>query len=100
VGVPLPLDNPSLKDFRLHAPQHSAKQAQEMQPWEWYNLLQVHSVSSGPTRIFVAFVMLMSMSCMRFVHFQRTTFTGIDEILVSMRCSQGKRRVQGARPRL
>ena len=98
LGVSLPIDHVLVRPFRLHAPGHSSKQADELQPWEFLNLLQIAHDLRGAPRLVAALVILSAASCIRFAHLQRSVFVRAEPTFLEFQCLQGKSRRQGTRP--
>jgi hypothetical protein len=93
----LPLDRHLCAKFKLHADSHSVVQAEELQPWEFHNMVAVALRSTGTLHILYVINVFVAMACVRFEHIQRSGVSKSEPVPV-FACSKGKRRVQGARP--
>lgn len=98
LGFELGLNDPGLADYRFFTPGHVQTQAEEFQPWEFWRLLHLCHVLTGPMQMFASMVLTLLGICIRFAHAQRSVFVSIDALHVKGCCSMGKRRVQGSRP--
>ena len=97
-GLSWALDHFTCKPYRFHAPQHRATQAAELEPWEFINLLQLTASSRGTRQLLLSFLMLTTVSCMRFEHLQRSEFKADKGDWLEFWCREGKARRKGARP--
>lgn len=96
LGALLPVEHVLVRPFRLHAPGHSSRQADE--PWEFLNLLQLALDLRGAPRLVADLVILSAASCIRFAHLQRSVFVRAEPTFLEFQCLQGKSRRQGTRP--
>ena len=87
-----------VKPHRFHGPNHTGRQATELAPWEFANLLLAARRAQGTKLMLILFFIQGAISCIRFEHFQRSRVTQVFEKYVEFECSKGKRRKQGARP--
>ena len=87
-----------VKPHRFHGPNHTGRQATELAPWEFANLLLAARRAQGTKLMLILFFIQRAISCIRFEHFQRSRVTQVFEKYVEFECSKGKRRKQGARP--
>ena len=99
MGCTFPMDNFMIRPYRLQQPSHTAIQSKELEPWEFFNMLVMWLSSSGTLRFLHSLQLALAGSCVRWEHVQRSSCLFLDEHQPAMfRCSQGKRREQGARP--
>eukprot|EP00435_Cladocopium_sp_Y103_P019698 s1670_g4.t1 len=82
---PTPLQ---LADFLREAP--------ELEPWEFINLLTLLKQSHGAHRVLVAQMLMVALGCIRFEHLQRSHFVGTVGPALEFDCAQGKARKQGS----
>ena len=68
------------------------------QPWEFVNLVLLAVSQKGTNFILRAFIIMTAVSCIRFEHIQRSTWTAHHESWPEFWCCQGKKRIRGARP--
>ena len=54
---------------------HTAKQAAELQPWEFLNLVRVSGELTGTLKMLALFMLQAAVSRIRFEHFGRSSFT-------------------------
>ena len=87
-----------VKPHRLHAVTHAGKQAVELAPWEFFNLLLAASKAKGTRLVLLCFMLLSAVSCIRFEHVQRSRLVKVHVNYLEFYCSKGKSRRQGARP--
>ena len=87
-----------VKPHRYHHPLHTGVQKDELEPWEFVNLVLTAAQTRGTKQILAAFMLQAAVSCVRFEHFQRSTMTGGNDKWLQFHCSQGKSRRNGARP--
>ena len=73
MGVCLPTEHVLIRPFRLHSPGHASRQAEELQPWEFLNILEITRDLSGSPRLLACFVIMSASSCIRFIHLQRSS---------------------------
>ena len=90
--------HPLVSAYRFHAVHHSARQAIELQPWEFINLLLLLEKARGIHKIILALMVMSATSCIRWEHIQRSKFVSTQAGWLEMHCAQGKTRKQGARP--
>ena len=87
-----------VRPHRFHGPNHTGRQALELQPWEMANLLLLARRAQGTKLVLVLFFIQSAISCIRFEHFQRSRLIQTHPKFVEFECSKGKRRKQGSRP--
>ena len=87
-----------VRPHRFHGPNHTGRQAVELQPWEMANLLLLAGRAQGTKLVLVLFFLQSAISCIRFEHFQRSRLIQAHPTFVECECSKGKRRKQGSRP--
>ena len=84
--------------FRFHAAAHESRQAPELQPWEFINLLLLLTKSSGSHKALLSMFLMAAMSCIRWEHLQRSSLVESRSLCLEFRCRQGKARKKGSRP--
>ena len=87
-----------VKPHRLHAATHAGKQAVELAPWEFFNLLLAATKAKGTHLIILCFMLLSAVSCIRFEHVQRSRLIKVHHKYLEFWCTRGKSRKKGARP--
>jgi len=87
-----------IKPYRLHSVNHTGKQAVELAPWEFYNLVISAAKAAGTRLVLLCFMIMSAVSCIRFEHVQRSRLVKVHPKYLEFRCSQGKHRKNGARP--
>ena len=97
-GAHFPMDHWATKHFRFHAVHHTGRQAPELEPWEFTNLLLLMKRSQGTHRVLVAMMLMAALGCIRFEHLQRSKFVTTHGPSLEFQCAQGKARKKGARP--
>ena len=97
-GAQFPMDHWATKHFRFHAVHHTGRQAPELEPWEFVNLLLLMKKSQGTHRVLVAQMLMAALGCIRFEHLQRSKFVTTHGPSLEFQCAQGKARKKGARP--
>ncbi|CAE7335732.1 unnamed protein product, partial [Symbiodinium sp. CCMP2456] len=97
-GVGWPLLHFLVCPYKLVSCEHAAKQAKELEPWEFLNLLMLAEELTGPCRILVSFVLQSAVSCIRFAHVQRSKLIAAHSGWLEYECSMGKSRRGGCRP--
>jgi len=97
-ALPFELDHWLLQPYKLFPLNHAIQQKQELQPWEMVNLLLRLRQASGTHLLLLAMFVWAATSCIRFEHFQRSSFVGEADTFLIFKCSQGKARRQGTRP--
>ena len=97
-ALPFELDHWLLQPYKLLPVNHAVQQKQELQPWEMMNLLLRLRQASGTHLLLLAMFLWAATSCVRFEHFQRSSFVGEADTFLIFKCSQGKARRQGTRP--
>ena len=97
-ALPFELDHWLLQPYKLLPLNHAIQQKQELQPWEMVNLLLRLRQASGTHLLLLAMFVWAATSCIRFEHFQRSSFVGEADTFLIFKCSQGKARRQGTRP--
>ena len=97
-ALPFELDHWLLQPYKLLPVNHAIQQKQELQPWEMVNLLLRLRQASGTHLLLLAMFVWAATSCIRFEHFQRSSFVGEADTFLIFKCSQGKARRQGTRP--
>ena len=98
LGAGFPFDHWMVKPFRFNSAAHAGRQAPELEPWEFVNMLMLLQRLTGTHKLLAALILMTAVSCIRFEHVQRSTFTAFRESWIEMNCSQGKSRKKGARP--
>ena len=84
--------------FRFHAAAHESRQAPELQPWEFMNLLLLMVRSSGSHKALLCMFLMAAVSCIRWEHLQRSTLVENRALCLEFCCKQGKARKKGSRP--
>lgn len=97
-GASFPMDHHLVSPYKFHAVTHTSRQAPELQPWEFINLLFLAGRALGSHKILLSWMIMAATSCIRWEHVQRSTFVAKHKAWLEFRCSQGKSRRQGARP--
>ena len=97
MGACLPTEHVLIRPFRLHSPGHVSRQAEELQPWEFLNILELARDLHGSPRILACLVIMSAVSCIRFVHLQRSSFVRATPDFLEFLCRKGKSRRQGSR---
>ena len=98
LGVPFDIEHFLVKPYRLHAPGHVQKQREELQPWEFANMLICAASLTGCPRALASFCILAAAVCVRFRHLQRSTLVQDHGDWLEFKCSMGKSKKQGVRP--
>ena len=98
LGAQFPMDHWLVAPWRLHAGDHQGRQAVELPPWEFLNLVRWAGKLHGTHPLVVAFILMICVSCIRWEHIQRSHFVRKHEGWIEFYCRQGKSRRQGARP--
>ena len=93
----LPLDHHLCLKFRLRDINHQTVQAQEMLPWEFFNMVVVAQRSTGSIQTIYNDTIFITLGCVRWEHVQRSSVVSGGDSPV-LHCSKGKARSQGARP--
>ena len=76
----------------------TAKQAPELEPWQFYNMAMLIPKCTGTLSVMASAVLSVTMGCIRFEHIQRSQYVSSNANYHIFNCAMGKRRVQGARP--
>ena len=97
-AIPFDLDHWLLQPYKLLPIDHAVQQKQELQPWEMINLLLRLRQAKGTHLLLLAMFIWAATSCIRFEHFQRSSFVGEADAFLIFKCAQGKARRQGTRP--
>ena len=97
MGACLPTEHVLIRPFRLHAPGHVSGQAEELQPWEFLNILEITRTLVGSPRILACLVIMSAASCIRFAHLQRSSFVRANSEFLEFLCRKGKSRRGGSR---
>ncbi|CAE7257437.1 unnamed protein product [Symbiodinium microadriaticum] len=97
MGACLPTEHVLIRPFRLHSPGHVSRQAEELQPWEFLNILELTRDLQGSPRVLACLVIMSAVSCIRFAHLQRSTFVRATPDFLEFLCRKGKSRRQGSR---
>ena len=84
--------------FRFHAAAHESRQAPELQPWEFMNLLILMSRASGAHKALLGMFIMAAISCIRWEHLQRSQLVEARAFCLEFCCRQGKARRKGSRP--
>ena len=98
LGAAFPIDHWMVRPFRFNSSAHAGRQAPELEPWEFTNILLLLQRLTGTHKLLAAMVLLTAVSCIRYEHVQRSTFVAFHDSWVELVCSQGKARKKGARP--
>ena len=98
VGVPFPLDDPSVCVWAQPKPGHSVHQQTPLPLMIFCRLLQLASSASGSIRKFTLWALLPLFACLRFKHLNMSTDLRREGSFLRATCPQGKRRVQHTRP--
>lgn len=86
------------KSFKFHAQAHTSRQAPELEPWEFVNMLELFYKARGTQKLLLAMVLMPACACIRYEHLQRSSLVRNHGHWVEFHCSQGKARRFGARP--
>ena len=97
-GAAFPMAHHLVAPFRFHAASHTSRQAPELEPWEFVNLLLAWERARGTHKVILGIILMAAVSCIRWEHLQRSTYLASHSGWLEFQCSQGKRRRQGARP--
>ena len=97
-GAAFPMAHHLVAPFRFHAASHTSRQAPELEPWEFVNLLLAWERARGTHKVILGIILMAAVSCIRWEHLQRSTYLASHAGWLEFQCSQGKRRRQGARP--
>ena len=84
--------------FRFHAAAHESRQAPELQPWEFMNLLIMMGRASGSHKALLSMFAMAAVSCIRWEHLQRSQLVDNKSLCLEFCCRQGKARRKGSRP--
>ena len=87
-----------VQPFRFQQVAHTSKQAAELHPWEFFNLMVWCRTLEGTHKLLVGFLLLSAVSCVRYEHLQRSHYVKEGNGFLEFWCSQGKSRRQGSRP--
>eukprot|EP00435_Cladocopium_sp_Y103_P065745 s568_g27.t1 len=98
MGMKLGVHHFLVKPFQFLPTDYSAVPAAELQPWEFANLVLWARGQRGTNLMILAFLLQTTVSCVRFEHIQRSSWTAHHEGWTEFWCQQGKKRVRGARP--
>ena len=98
LGAAFPIDHWMVRPFRFNSSAHAGRQAPELEPWEFTNILLLLQRLTGTHKLLAAMVLLTAVSCIRYERVQRSTFVAFHDSWVELVCSQGKARKKGARP--
>ena len=97
-GVQWPLQHFLVSPYKSVCCEHRACQADELEPWEFLNLLLLALELTGPGRVIAAFVIQSAVSCIRFAHIQRSRLVQAHPDWLEFECSVGKSKRGGVRP--
>ena len=97
LGLPIPTRAPFIEEFRQAEPGHVVKQAPELLPWVYKNLVAMANRGDGVTVTFVRLMLLVTTGCVRFKHQQRSHLVEMDGTYLVMECALGKSRSGGSR---
>ena len=97
-GIGWPLQHFLVCPYKLLSSGHASKQAKELEPWEFLNLVTLAEELTGPCRTVVAFVLQSAVSCIRFAHVKRSRLIAVHAGWLEYECSMGKSRQGGRRP--
>ena len=97
-GIGWPLQHFLVCPYKLLSSGHASKQAKELEPWEFLNLVALAEELTGPCRTVAAFVLQSAVSCIRFAHVQRSRLIAVHAGWLEYECSMGKSRQGGRRP--
>eukprot|EP00435_Cladocopium_sp_Y103_P060613 s808_g22.t1 len=98
MGVDFPMTHWLVTPYKFVPASHNTTQALELEPWELVNLMLFARRQTGTNLILSCFVLQTALSCVRFEHIQRSRPLSETRFAALYRCSQGKRRIRGARP--
>ena len=71
-GANFQMDHWMNAPFRFHAAAHESRQAPELQPWEFMNLLIMMGRASGSHKALLSMFVMAAVSCIRWEHLQRS----------------------------
>ncbi len=97
-GLPLRLDSPQLREFKLFSPGHTVRQARELPPWLWHNMHIMLEDLGGSLSTTLAAHLVCALTCIRQEHTKKSVMVSQTAQYILCRCSQGKRREGGSRP--
>ena len=80
------------KSFKFHAQAHTNRQAPELEPWEFVNMLELFYKARGTQKLLLAMVLMPACACIRYEHLQRSSLVRNHGHWVEFHCSQGKAR--------
>ena len=98
LGAGFQMDHWMNASFRFHAAAHESRQAPELEPWEFINLLLLMVRSSGSHKALLSMFLMAAVSCIRWEHLQRSSLVEGRSLCLEFRCRQGKARKKGSRP--
>ena len=98
VGVPFPLDDPSVCAWAQPKPGQSVHQQIPLPLMVFCRLLQLASSAAGTIRKFTLWALLPLFACLRFKHLSMSINLRREGSFLRATCPQGKRRVQHTRP--
>ena len=97
-GANFQMDHWMNAPFRFHAAAHESRQAPELQPWEFMNLLIMMGRASGSHKALLSMFVMAAVSCIRWEHLQRSQLVDNKSLCLEFCCRQGKARRKGSRP--
>ena len=97
-GAGFQMDHWMNASFRFHAAAHESRQAPELQPWEFVNLLIMMGRASGAHKALLGMFVMAAISCIRWEHLQRSQLVESRAFCLEFCCRQGKARRKGSRP--
>ena len=97
VGVPLPINHPSLTSFKNTRQGHEVNDGVAPQPWHMLALHRLALQKRGMVSTYAAIFVITSGACLRWRHVQRSRVFEVRKNAIVFRCSLGKSRIKGAR---
>jgi len=79
LGAAFPIDHWMVRPFRFNSSAHAGRQAPELEPWEFTNILLLLQRLTGTHKLLAAMVLLTAVSCIRYEHVQRSTFVAFHD---------------------
>ena len=93
-GMKLYLDDPLLNPWSVAMKGHRVLPAEELEPWEFYNMCVIIGREVGSLRLLYNMELLATCSCIRFRHLQRSSLCSPDGVFT---CAEGKTKTGGHR---
>lgn len=97
MGLQVPTRAPYMSQFKCSPGGHTSRQAPELAPWIFINLLSWTMKAAGSAKILGQMILMVTMGCVRWAHVQRSVFKAADERSLTFWCPLGKAKFQGAR---